>query len=434
LNNLALLTLQLEEGNKFLEIRNNNLPDILEDQFDKFLCLIKTNIDRKILLKKFRKFDYILDFYDYCEFLNFPFQQLSNLKNFSGIKLLLSLEEDSLTELIRTRIIAYRHEEAYKIFNQLLLERKMMAYSHRKCGWAAQPFTINKDLRVQFNTNFGYGSSSYFFLAITYNNIPIIPYSDWITYRYAPIEQILRYTRKYEPKDENWIVAMTDCKDAYNMLVKDEIQFIQYYVIEEATQMVAGLKDLMVKDEFHQLTNNREKIKIQYNGYHLTRYRAEKISGALKFISPLNKYIHIEKMKDCRDAIISLNKTIKPTLENELQQISNHLSEIRPMLKMLEPIVQELRIISNNKTETHNRIVREFQSRINSGIIASYSIEDVENQLDIELPNWRLDENKYFTVHNKQYIPLKNENNELGLIEKDLSLFLKDIESYFERI
>jgi hypothetical protein len=382
----------------------------------------------------YRKYDYILDFYDYCEFFNYPFQQLSNLKNFSGIKLLLSLEDDSLTELIRTRIIAYRHEEAYKIFNQLLLERKLMAYSHRKCGWAAQPFTINKDLRVQFNTNFGYGSSSYFYLVITYKNIPIIPYSDWITYRYSRVHQILRYTRKYEPIDENWNIAMTDCKDAYNMLVKDEIQFIQNYVIEEATQMVAGLKDLMLKDEFRLLNNNREKIKIKYNGYQLTRYRAEKITGALHFISPLNKFIYLENVKDCRNAIISLNKTIKPTIEDELKQITTRLSEIRPKLKILEPFVQELRIISNNKTETLNRLVREFQSRINSGIIASYSREDVENQLDIELPNWRLDENKYITVHNKQYIPLKNENNELGSIEKDLSFFLKDIESYFERI
>ena len=44
----------------------------------------------------------------------------------------------------------------------------VLAYSHRRVGWASPEFKLNDDIKVAFLTNFGYGRASYFFLQIHY--------------------------------------------------------------------------------------------------------------------------------------------------------------------------------------------------------------------------------------------------------------------------
>ena len=61
---------------------------------------------------------------------------------------------------IAYRVLPATLEDYYYDLNK---ESFILAYSHRRVGWASPAFNLNDDIKVVYLTNFGYGSASYFF-------------------------------------------------------------------------------------------------------------------------------------------------------------------------------------------------------------------------------------------------------------------------------
>ena len=123
-------------------------------------------------------------------------------------------------------------------------ESSILAYSHRRVGWASPAFDLNNDIKVVYLTNFGYGSASYFFLQIYYKGIGILPYSQWVHYRKACASDIIRYTRRYHLNNEEWMKTMTFTADTYNSAVADPASFVQKNILNEVEEMVSGLEKI----------------------------------------------------------------------------------------------------------------------------------------------------------------------------------------------
>lgn len=111
-------------------------------------------------------------------------------------KQIIELKVKLLDEL-KLRLTAYLLEKTYPKAQQDISKELIVAYSHRKTGWETVNFKAGNDFSFKFATNFGYGSSSYFFLLMTYKGIEIIPYSEWITYRFAGFAENIHYSEEF---------------------------------------------------------------------------------------------------------------------------------------------------------------------------------------------------------------------------------------------
>lgn len=143
--------------------------------------------------------------------------------------------------------IEYRNLPATleNMYYSLGRDSSVLAYSHRRVGWASPEFKLNDDVEVTFLTNFGYGRSSYFYLQIFYKGIGILPYSEWVHYRKASTYDIIRYTRRYHLANNEWIKAMTFTADVYNAAVATPATFIQKNILNEVEEMVSGLEAIL---------------------------------------------------------------------------------------------------------------------------------------------------------------------------------------------
>ena len=149
--------------------------------------------------------------------------------------------------------IEFAYDKAKKVPN-------ILVYSHRISGWSNPEYKITDNLRQQVKTNFGYGSVSYFYSLITFKNIQITPFSEWIDYRYSNFSEVIRYTRSfrsrvlvldrnnkpwyYKTKIDNsyWHNAIEFTKNAANLSLTNEEEFVEKYIISECENLVNGLE------------------------------------------------------------------------------------------------------------------------------------------------------------------------------------------------
>ena len=139
------------------------------------------------------------------------------------------------------RDLAYALELAYEKAED---KKSIISISHRKIGWTEAPFRATKNLKVQFRTNFGYGKSSYFYVKLRFKEIDIIPFSEWVKYRFINYKEIMRYSQSYVLENQNWKTAMEYVRDAINLCIEDELGFIEKYLITECKWLITGLKEI----------------------------------------------------------------------------------------------------------------------------------------------------------------------------------------------
>ena len=147
--------------------------------------------------------------YDFCLQLHRAYQGLDILtgtrfeydSDLSPQKIEEEVLEDKkwLKNKLKLRDLAYMLELAYKKAED---DSSIVSMSHRRRGWAQEPYSLTKNLDVRFLTNFGYGSVSYFYAKLRFKNIDIIPFSEWVTYSNSRYNEILKYSQSYELENQ----------------------------------------------------------------------------------------------------------------------------------------------------------------------------------------------------------------------------------------
>ena len=315
--------------------------------------------------------------------------------------------------------------------NELYRDSSVLAYSHRRVGWASPAFNLNDDIKVVYLTNFGYECASYFFLQIYYKGVGILPYSHWVHYRKASASEIVRYTRRYHLENQEWMRTMTFTADVYNSAVSDPASFVQKNILNEVEEMVSGLEMIYKANRYCAQESFFNPCSIIIEGENLIRFKGEKISGALDFLDQLQTLAPITDMVGSYiRRIISCNLSVIPELIKAISGKQSILESILEKIEKEQPKWDEL--CSKNKkyekmrSEMSDAIAEEaeFKEKSWSVIIGERDIRFVK-----EHPEYEAFKREYDTEHNVYYSLCAKRDNAQSFIE-EIQKYLDKIEAH----
>jgi len=301
--------------------------------------------------------------YDFCALLDRPYQEISfNSKlrfDYASeldqimIETQVKRNKIQIHEELKIRDLSYSLEIAYKKAQD---DTNIIAMSHRRRGWNEGPFELTKKLHVQFKTNFGFGRKSYFYAKLRFKDIDIIPFSEWVRYNDTTYNEILEYSQRYEVANESWKNAMEYVKDAINLCVKDEVEFIETYVITECKWLLEGLIGICdvenPSDKFlKEMAEKRDRVD----------YKGEKLSGSLNFIENIAEFESLTSVSNFIKELEKICEDELPTLVQEYKENSNDLSKAEINLEIEQPIWHKLQVDLNEITGTFIPLQKKYE-------------------------------------------------------------------------
>lgn len=258
----------------------------------------------------------------------------------------------------------YINAFSYKTtLSQLKEQGNIRMYSTDTVGWSEFEYQITNEVKISVSTNFGYGSSAYFILGMSYKGIDILPYSYLVKYYNANMRDLLRYTRRYEVARSSWEVAFDYVQKASNMANKDAAQFVRTYVMEEVNQMLYGLKailqdstqyaDQLVKKagedcDCDYLTvrnmDRYEKRTFEVYPEEMTMViKSEKVTGALDFLENLLKLaVHIPEITDAVKEIRELAQVLSPELVSYIGKLDGQIDHLDDRIAEAKEAIAEI--------------------------------------------------------------------------------------------
>lgn len=264
-----------------------------------------------------------------------------------------------------------------KSYESCIENVSIKAFSHRKVGWHTFNQKLNNIFSVELDTNFSFGSSSYFAITIILDEIKIIPYSILVIYRYANTMQLIRNTRSFGVYDISWKHSFDFIRDACNeFLQKGKNSFISKYITEECDKLIDILPKFLTDNTFSLSENDDGSFyhpeykpkKVKLEGYPLIVFRSEKIAGAADFydnIKKLSRLIKVDKYLDC---ILNCSVQIIPILESELNKLELDIELLDKKIlqeeEELSRINQErlnLKEILNGSNDEHYKVLKKAE-------------------------------------------------------------------------
>ena len=326
---------------------------------------------------------------------------------------------------IKYRILPAMLED---LSNDLYKDPSVLAYSHRRVGWASPAFNLNDDIKVVYLTNFGYGSASYFFLQIYYKGIGILPYSQWVHYRKACASDIIRYTRRYHLDNEEWMKTMSFTADTYNSAVSNPESFVQKNILNEVEEMVSGLEKIQSASSYRMQESFFNPSSIMISGDDMVRFKGEKISGALGFLDQLQTLAPItDKVGFYIQRIMNCNFTVVAELEKAISSKKKYLETILVGIEKEQPKWDEL----NSKNREYNKMRDEMHDAI-------------AEEEEFKGKSWstiRDERDKRFAKDHPEYAAFKAEYDAEHKVYYDLCAkrdksqsFIEEIQSYLDKI
>lgn len=218
-------------------------------------------------------------------------------------------------------------------------------FSSDSIGWTIYNYDVNKDITFQVKSNFGYGSSSYFFVNLKYKGVDILPYSDTVKYFYANMMDFIRYTRLYHTERDNWNIALSFVVETTNDAISDESEFVNKWIVNEINEMMTGLERIATNPHkiFERFVNNQsidlgglasvrnisnqtiEFYKI-YPKELVLSYQVEKMSGSLFLLEKLKELSSIyPKVFESIERIIEINNNLLPSFKSSISSIKEEI-------------------------------------------------------------------------------------------------------------
>lgn len=326
---------------------------------------------------------------------------------------------------IKSRILPAMLED---LTTDLYKEPSVLAYSHRRVGWASPAFNLNDDIKVVYLTNFGYGSASYFFLQIYYKGIGILPYSQWVHYRKACASDIIRYTRRYHLNNQEWMKTMAFTADVYNSAVSDPATFVEKNMLNEVEEMVSGLEQIRLASKYYIQESFFNESSVLISGDDMVRFKGEKISGALNFLDQLQTLapitdkvgLYIKRIMDCNNSVI-------PELKTAIDNKKKYLAPILANIEKEQPIWDKL--------SSKNDVYEKMRSEMYDAIAVEDDFSDKAWDVKIEERNKRFaKEHPEYEAFKAEYDAEYNVYNDLCGKRDKAQSFIDEIQSYLDKI
>ena len=299
----------------------------------------------------------------------------------------------------------------------------VLTFSHRLTGWSNPIYKLTDNFSVEIKTNFGYGLSSYFYTKFKFKGIEITPLSEWIEYRFAKFEEIVRYSKRHPLENRYWFDAITYAKDACNLSLTDEDRFVSIYILSECEKMVDGLEMILHQENFTFKDAPDVDYSLDIHDRVLMEFRGEKLSGALDFIAAILSLQCVAEIRQFVERILNVNRTIQPILADELPKIQADIELKASELRAIAPIVQALEV----RNISYLRLKQELRSRmitLRHGDDESY-IDDYWEESDVE---------EFFLEENPEYSQFMKDFNSCSLAIDILQQQLENLNQVYESI
>jgi hypothetical protein len=449
INDEKLCVLRL--NNSKVEIDFLDIINPLEQQLIELTAICenpnKTITEIIDFIKRSKDFNLLTRGYSYCENLAGTYQGVyANNQSFIGEisetynSIVANFQEDpegydyqgaliSLKLEIKNKYVlwckAYAIDLAYKKCTD---DDNVLTYSHRITGWADPVYQLTPNFSLELKTNFGYGSASYFYTRLKYKNIDITPFSDWVHYRFAQFNDIIRYSKSHVLTQQSWYEAMLFTKDACNLSLSDEKGFVNKYIIGECEAMVSGLERILTTNEI-QLLRSNEFYKQKFNGHELVVFRGEKITGALDFITKILQFEGIAQMSGFVKRIENSNRKLYPYLVSEIKLLEEKITKATQERIDLQPEYDTLKLINQEFKSKKQQL---FSQMITSGKLdkTTPDLKVLENAFHLAEPGYAKFSEKFNVIQNK-YAELTSTIMTCTEFKNSISLSIKKVKAYF---
>jgi hypothetical protein len=342
-------------------------------------------------------------------------------------------EISKLKKEIRSRYIlwhnAFSINKTYRLCRE---DKSILTYSHRIDGWSNPVYQLTTNFSVEIKTNFGYGYASYFYTKLKYKDIEITPFSEWINYETAQFSEIVRYTQSYLLDNSNWLDAMEFAKDACNLSLQNEEEFVDKYIIEECEKMVRGLEEIFDKERFSFKNRDKTKYIKDKKGHVLVEFRGEKISGALDFISKILEYDSITSIHSYIKRIEVCNKRIEPILVDESKIVKTKIANLKVKIGQLKPKFEKVNA-KNTFYETKKNTLKNAMIKNGKLDIKQIDILKLNKEFSIKYPEYKEFNKEYKSVTESYRIMNEQLQNLMNVCENIIS-YTEKIIKYFGKL
>ena len=300
---------------------------------------------------------------------------------------------------------ANRYMQAHRFYKKLdhvKNDRRNKMYSTENIGWTTFNYPISNDILFFMKSNFGYGSSSYHFINLTYKGIDILPYSAIVKYYYVNMIEFYRYTRQYRPSHDNWEVALDFVVETANLAIQDETAFIEKWIANEINEMVTGLEiisqqpkkcltDFFDKPQketnFLFVRNAYKSDKEKYLAFPeeiSTIFKAEKLSTALELLDKLQLLATAHPMAlEAISRIKKLNINFFPNLKEHIARIEQ---EIKKRQEILAPKIKQRDNLKEKGKPHYDKIDELIENARKNG---NYNFNDIRKNYFSSHPDFK---------------------------------------------
>lgn len=238
---------------------------------------------------------------------------------------------------IRKAAVCFEHST--KKFEERYGDR-IVAMSHRRGGWYGINWKFNDDISFNINTNFGFGSCSYFYAIFMYKDIILAPYSFYIKYKNSTFASVTRCTYQYSLEYKSWDSVMTDCLNFYDAIVKENYNYVFTWLDKQLNEMVSGLERLIDRSSavFGDESINKSHASgfATISGDDFWLVKSKKIAYSLDFIRNISSLPAVIDTGLYAKRILLLCKKFQPKLIVKIEEVSklydiqlNKLSELK---------------------------------------------------------------------------------------------------------
>ncbi len=215
----------------------------------------------------------------------------------------------------------------------------------------------------------------------------------WFDYRYSNFSEVIRYTRSFTTRipvvdergnlryfktkivNEYWNYAIEFTKNAANLSLTKEDEFVEKFIITECEAMVEGLQNIYTNSQFDLIDENQVNIeeknsnrhRVDIKGFELIRFKTEKIIGALDFMGKIIEYNKIIPTDKYIKKIKELNKKFIPHVHKAIIEEKKELSQAKKDLDTF--------FIGHNQLVKKNEFYQKERIRLKENFADNFSKE-----------------------------------------------------------
>lgn len=241
----------------------------------------------------------------------------------------------------------------------------LIAYSHSYRGYNTIYYKeISNNINIRLDSNFGYGSVSYFKIVVKYKGITILPYHRLFWYRYAKSFKLINATDDFRCVDESWpeafrrIIYYSEIMSAGESVVYDRL------VVDSIKEMMNSLRSL-INDPYSSLKT----INAYHNHSDVYNYKIDDSFRNKNYMATENEIIQsivYEKICTVIDFITNIEQfnAAEGGLDDYLTEIKSIvLARVNPLKVLIDSINNDILLKQTNlakEKESLNEITAEM--------------------------------------------------------------------------